>query len=112
MDDIVVTDESTSDGDAGYYPDGSNFGFYISMPSHGYDNIWLYTKSQITDFNGAIAADKFANATIDGAAATVTASSLTLSDNGDGTFTTNGEITLSLGGAPVKIVFKGASFYY
>lgn len=115
LDDIIVSDATIGrTGDAGYYADGSRYGFYVSLPDHGYNNIWIYTKQLVTDFNGLMAASIFDGASIDGSSATVTASSLTISGYNatTGEATASGEISLSMGGAAVKLVFQNATLYY
>ncbi len=115
LDDIVVNDANIgSDGDAGYYTNSANgrHGFYVSLPSLGYHNIWIYTKDTMTEFDGQIAASIFADADIDGSAATVTGSTLTLSGHSGSAFMANGEITLSMGGAAVKIVFDNVELFH
>lgn len=113
IDDIIVSEETKGEtGDAGYYSQDGRYYFYVSLPDHGYQNISIYTKNQITDLNGPVTLDKFAEATVDGAAATVTASTLVISNANGGEATANGEITLSMGGVPVKIVYKNVTIYY
>ena len=113
LDDIVVSDETVgSSGEVGYYGSAGRFYFYVSVPSLGYQNIYVYTKDEITDLDGAVNADQFAEASIDGSAATVTASSIVISDAASGEAKLNGELTLSMGGAPVKIVFQNVTMYY
>lgn len=114
LDDIIVTDaDFDAGGDAGYYSNGGRAGFYVSLPAKGYNNIWIYTKEVLSNFNGLMAADIFSDVDFDGSAATVTASTLTLSgyNAATGEATATGDITLSLGGAPVKIVFDNVLLY-
>lgn len=110
LDDLVLTDDVVNDnnGEIGYYGKA----FYISVPGLGYQNINIYTKEVITNLNGAVALEQFDNADVDGAAATVTASSIVISDTTDSEAKINGELTLSLGGAPLKIVFNNVTMYH
>lgn len=113
LDDIVLSDESIGNGEVGYYKatDGRYF-FYIAASDLGYDNIVIYTKEQITDLNGPVAAEQFDNGDIDGSPVTVTASSLVISEADGGMAKANGELSLSMGGAPVKIIFQNVTLYY
>lgn len=112
LDDIVLTDQSVGSGEVGYYNAGGRDFFYISAPSLGYENIYIYTKEKVALDGTVVALDKFAEANIDGSAATVTSSTLAVSDAEGGEAKANGELTLSMGGAPVKIIFKNVTLYY
>lgn len=113
VEDIIVDATTLRDGDAGYYPDNAGrAAFYLYMPAVGHEDIWIYTADTRTNLNGNYSAADFDGAKIDGAAATVTASTLTVTGFDGSTATANGDITLSMNGTTFKVIFKGVTVNY
>lgn len=111
LEDLIVDSTTSPDAMSGFAPDG----LYIDI-NGGTDMVTLFTaKSYTADdapgFSGVLTGADFTGADVNGASANVVAASVTITTIDDYTVKANGEVTLSIAGNEVKVIFREVELY-